>query len=749
MHIAYLCAWGPWMQLLAHSVNDAGVRHRLDDHLRGTAARSGEFGAPFDGDSAATYLGVVHDVGKAACPWQSKLLAVEAAGGGRVGIDHKRAGTLLAQRALSPTLARIVLGHHGGLPDTQTLKDELYEAAQAVDALEATIATVAELVPEISPEISPALPQWLASVPKSELGLAYDLLIRMLFSCVVDADYLDTSAHFSGSAAVHPASLPIPELLQRFEQRRTEKLKDRPKTDITRLRDDVYAQTVAAAALPPGIHRLGVPTGAGKTFAAGGFGLHHAAKWGLRRVVVAVPYISITEQNSAIYRDLLERDGDTAPSLLEHHSSVDLDSAPHGAKLAAENWDSPFIVTTTVRLFESLFSRKPAAMRRLHRLASAVIVLDEVQALPDPLLIPILSVLRELCDHYGTTVLLTSATQPEFMAVSGFEEVRAVDLIHEPAPLYAKLRRVDYEWRLTPQPTLDDIAVEAAEQPQVLVVVNTTANAATVHRTLTDSRPADFGPALHLSTRMAPRHRRENLAKVEELLKQGKPVAVVATPLIEAGVDLDFPAVYRAFAPAESLQQAAGRCNREGKLRPARGRVVVFDPSDGGRPNGEPYKQAIQATLENFGPDLADPDDLPALARYYRLRYGRLGDDGLGQRIQDLRARHDFPTVAKEFRMIDDETTSPVVVLMDDAEAEDVVLAAIRALRAPYPCGPQPLRDLQPYTASLPRSAARQAVQAGHAEPVIGDLLLWVSHYHPERGIDLEHPENPEDFTSC
>ncbi|MFI1585518.1 CRISPR-associated endonuclease Cas3'' [Embleya sp. NPDC020630] len=735
------------MRLLAHSVNDSGVRHGLDDHLRGTAARSGEFGSVFGGGAAAGYLGVVHDVGKGACVWQSKLLAVEVAGGGRVGLDHKRAGALLAQRALPPTLARIVIGHHGGLPDTPTLKDELHAAAGAVEELEATIAAVAELVPEILPDVSPSLPTWLASVPKAELGLAYDLLIRMLFSCVVDADFLDTSAHFDSGAAALPPAPAVPELLRRFEQRRMEKLRARPRNDLSRLRDDVYARTVAAAVLPPGIHRLGVPTGAGKTFAAGGFGLHHAVKWGLRRVVVAVPFISITEQNSAVYRDLLERDGDAAPSLLEHHSAVDLDAAPRGAKLAAENWDSPFVVTTTVRLFESLFSRKPAAMRRLHRLAGAVIVLDEVQALPDPLLMPILSVLRGLCDHYGTTVLLTSATQPEFMAVSGFEGARAVDVIPDPAPLYARLRRVDYEWRLAPQPLLEDIAAEAADLPQALVVVNTTANAATVHRTLAEERPSDLGPALHLSTRMAPRHRRENLAEIGRLLAEGEPVAVVATPLVEAGVDVDFPVVYRAFAPAESLQQAAGRCNREGRL-PAPGRVVVFDPCDGGRPNGEPYKQAMQATSENFGPGLADPDDLDALARYYRLRYGRLGDDGLGRRIQDLRARLDYPQVAAEFRMIDDQATSPVAVLMDDDEAQDIVRAAVRALRSPYPCGPQPLRDLQPYTASLPRSAARAAVRAGHAEPVVGDLLLWVSDYHSERGIDLEHPENSEDFTS-
>lgn len=736
------------MYLLAHSVNDHGVRHRLGDHLRGTAALAGAFGAPFGGAAAAAYLGVVHDVGKAACGWQSKLLAVEAAGGGRVGIDHKRAGALLAQRALSAPFAAVVLGHHGGLPDNQARKDELDETDRTVDALEATIASVAELVPEIMPDTSSALPPWLAKVPRSELLLNYDLLIRMLFSCVVDADYLDTSAHFNGAAAAQPAGLPVAELLRRYEQRRIELLKGRPRTDVTRLRDDVYAATVAAAALPPGIHRLGVPTGAGKTFAAGAFGLHHAAKWGLRRVVVAVPYISITEQNSAVYRDLLERDGDAVPSLLEHHSSIDLDAAPNGAKLAAENWDAPFIVTTTVRLFESLFAHKPGAMRRLHRLAGAVIVLDEVQALPDRLLMPILSVLRGLCDHYGTTVLLTSATQPEFMAVSGFADARAVDVIPEPAPLYAKLRRVAYEWRLAPQPTLDEIAEEAANERQALIVVNTTANSASLHRTLTKYRPAEFGRTLHLSTRMAPRHRRDNLAKIDELLKRGEPVAVVATPLVEAGVDLDFPLVYRAFAPAESLQQAAGRCNREGSLLPALGRVVIFDPSDGGRPNDEAYKQAVQATLEHFGPGRADPDNLAALARYYRLRYGRLGDDGLGRHIQDLRTRLDYPQVAAEFRMIDDRATVPVAVLMDDDQARDVVHAAVRDLRAPYPCGPQPLRDLQPYIASIPRSAARDAVRAGHAEPVVGDLLLWVSHYDPERGIDLEHPENSEDFTS-
>src|SRR5690606_10761578 len=254
-------------------------------------------------------------------------------------------------------------------------------------------------------------------------------------------------------------------------------------------------------------------------------------------------------------------------------------TAGRWARLAAENWDAPFIVTTFVRLFESLYARKPSATRRLHRLAKSVIVLDEVQALPYAMLVPILDGLRLLVVHLGATVLLCSATEPSFWALSEFAGVRCVDLVHDAPKLVSNLRRVRFEWQIEPKPTLADIAAQAARERAALVVVNTTADAKAVFEYWRDKVPPET--SAHLSTRMCPEHRQRTLRSVRQRLVRGERVLLVSTQLVEAGVDVDFPVVFRALAPADSLLQAAGRANREGQLASG-GRVIFFDPCDGG-----------------------------------------------------------------------------------------------------------------------------------------------------------------------
>ncbi|MFJ2782268.1 MULTISPECIES: CRISPR-associated helicase Cas3' [unclassified Kitasatospora] len=589
------------------------------------------------------------------------------------------------------------------------------------------------------------LPQWLAGPSTPDAALARDLLLRMLFSCVVDADFLDTSAHFTGLPAAVREETDMAALAGVFEERRRRALAVRPPSPVDGIRRRVYEQTVASAVNEPGMYVLHVPTGGGKTLASAGFALHHAAAHGLRRVVVAVPYVSITQQNAQVYRDLLNPDDpDLPPTVLEHHSSVDLDDQDAcWARTAAENWDAPFVVTTTVQLFESLFSHKPAAMRKLHRLAKSVIVLDEVQALPDHLLVPILSGLRGLVERFGTTVVLVSATQPDFWSLAQLHGLPRHQLIDNPADLFTALRRVAYDWRSGPHVTWESMAEEISchSGSQTLTVVNTTKDAARLHRLLEDRAQ---GPVLHLSTRMTAEHRRATIEQIRAVLDAGDDVHVVSTQLIEAGVDLDFPRVFRAWAPAESLQQAAGRCNRDGRL--PEGTVVVFQIHDAGQPRDTIYEAALKATAAHIGPDLAAPDDLDALSRYYQLRYSLHGSSPatMGGGIDDLRTRLEFPAVDKAFRMIDDEYSQPVVVIRHEAD-RDGIEADIAALRSPYPCGPEPLRRLQPHTASLPRHEARAALAAGLAEPVIGDLLLWHGAYHPNRGLD---PSEKEDSTA-
>ncbi|MFD8478517.1 CRISPR-associated endonuclease Cas3'' [Kitasatospora sp. NPDC059673] len=734
--------------LWAHSRNLPGTRHTLEDHLRGSASLARRFGSAFGARELAEYLALVHDAGKGSCAWQHGLDEAEKKQS-KVGVPHKEAGAWLAASHAGVPFGAVVQGHHGGLPELQAVKDLVHAVKTGAHAnqalIEEAIARTAAVVPEIVPTSRIPLPAWLARAAGPEGKLNRDLLVRMLFSCVVDADFLDTSAHFANTPAQVRADADMTHLLEVFDTRRNEALSRRRASKIDGIRRRVYEETVAAATGAPGMYVLHVPTGGGKTLTSAGFALHHAVAHGHRRVVVAVPYTSITQQNARTYRRMLDPDDpDLPPTVLEHHSSVDLDGAKGTwARTAAENWDAPFVVTTTVQLFESLFSHRPAAMRKIHRLAGAVIVLDEVQALPDRLLAPILSALRGLVDHFGAAVVLTSATQPAFWSLAQLDGLPRRQLIADPAELFEKLRRVTYDWRTGPDVTWESMADEIGRRSgrQTLTVVNTTKDAAHLHRLLEERAS---GTVLHLSTRMTAGHRGGVIEHIRRLLEPGSDVHVVSTQLIEAGVDLDFPRVFRAWAPAESLQQAAGRCNREGHQD--EGTVVVFKVHDAGQPRDKAYTAALDATAAHIGPDLARPDNLDALDKYYPLRYTLQGSGptGMGAHIDTLRAQLDFPAVDDAFRMIDNTLNQPVVVIRDEAHRA-AVEADITALRSPYPCGPEPLRRLQPHTAQLPRHEADTALTAGLAEPVIGNLLLWNGTYHPHRGLD---PAQPEDRTA-
>lgn len=728
------------MALCGHSANHLGERHLLEEHLEGTAARAELKARPFRASALARHLGLLHDVGKGTCVWQDGLLRAELTGG-RVGIPHKHAGTWLAERQGLNVFSGVVFGHHGGLPSWTRLKSEVAAAEGSHrPQVEEAVDRVSKVVPEIL--TGPGLPVW---IEHSQDPMALDVLIRMVFSAVVDADYLDTAAHFDGgSRPSHPVK--AAELVDRFEAARREKFAQAPNSPVNTLRRQIYEQAVAGAGGPVGLYRLPSPTGSGKTLSAAGFALHHAAAHGLRRVIVAVPFMSITEQNASVYRSFLDQEENT-PIVLEHHSGVDLeepDSAPSPAerwrRLAAENWDSPFVVTTTVQLFESLFSNRPTAMRRLHNLAGSVLVLDEPQALPDRLLLPILSMLRTLTEYFDVTVLFASATQPAYGNLQVVRGLPVHDLIPEPERLYKALNRVRYRWWVSPRPELSEVAEYAADQRQCLVICNTTAQAAQMHSLMEQRRGPDQGRVWHLSTRMAAGHRKRHLEEIRRRLAAGEPVAVVSTQLVEAGVDLDLPVVLRAYATAEAMQQAAGRCNRNGNL--LQGEVVVFDAQGWEESASRVYGPALGVTQEYFGPGRAFPDDVTVMDAYYTERFARTDVESMGARIQERRRDNDFPEVAALFRMIEEHTVPVVVPDSAGEEAEGTECRRLmELLRTAAPGSAEQLRQLRPYTASLPRGLA--AKHAGLTSPVLGDLVEWHGDYHDQRGIE---PEDSKEY---
>jgi CRISPR-associated endonuclease/helicase Cas3 len=738
--------------IVAHSPNDAGAWHGLEDHLRGTAALASRFAEPFGGAEVARWLGLLHDVGKSSCGWQDRLRQV-ASTGQPVGYDHKLLGARLARERGLGSFALAIAGHHGGLMSPEWLKDrwkcrtgaELQREAEAM-------ATLDGLLPELAVGAQGAIPaEW-------RDRLVLEMAVRMCFSALCDADFLDTAAHFAGGTppAVRPAA-DFQALRNQYEKARAALLGPRRPSLVGALREEVYQSCTLAAAARPGIFRLAAPTGSGKTISAGAFALHHAAAHGLRRVIVAVPYLTITEQNAQVYRELLE-EPDSPGIVLEHHSGVNLDhSGRHWAKLAAENWDAPFIVTTTVRLFESLFGRRPAAMRRLHRLSGSVIVLDEVQALPHQMLVPILDALQVLVRHFGVTVLLASATQPDFWHLSPWRSLPATEIVSDPSALARQLRRVSFNWQLDPELSLAGLAAKAATHAQTMVVVNTTADARTVLEAWRGAMPTPT--ACHLSTRMCAAHRRRVLAKVRDRLRDGLPVLLVSTQLIEAGVDVDFPVVYRVMAPADSLLQAAGRCNREGSL-PGEGQVIVVNPGDAGAPPA--YRGLVATTKAHFGPDKADPDDIDALRDYYHSVYDNLNLESpasVGQRIQQARMLLDYAAVTDgprdpatnkadrryAFKMISDDGVALVTPqgadCLDQRQAIEALAERVRTAALPMAGD---LRALQPFTTTIHPAAARPPGVRALMRPIFGEpgqpgsLSEWLGGYDDHTGIDLD-----------
>ncbi len=741
---------GDLTDLVAHGPNEQGQWHSLRQHALSTAELAAEFAQPWEGSRLAYALGVFHDAGKAYPHWQQRLREVVGTGQ-RVGRHEELGARLLKNAAGRAALA--VLGHHHGLSDVGTLKKVMRGSAPEHEMLarQRFFAAIPE-AQDIAGGASLVPDSWTSD------PLLYEMGLRMTFSALVDADRLDAAAHDNAVRPEPERSVDMAGLVERFERRRGQKLAAAIPTPMDAIRREVYETATSGAKKPPGIYRLAAPTGSGKTLAQGGFALHHAAAWGFRRVVIAMPLITVTEQNARTYREVL--DGPD-PVVLEHHSQVGLDSEEEvqqaeWTRTASENWDAPVVLTTTVQLFETLFGRTPAQLRKLHRLANSVLVLDEVQALPSRLLLPILDGLRLLVEHFGVTVLLTSATQPTFEHLSPWQRLTGqtapTDLLEDVPDLFKRSRRVVYEWRLQPQPMLEDVADEVRADHQALVVVNSTADARRLYRTVARHR----SDVVHLSSRMYPRHRMRQLAVVRELLDRGESVVLVATQLVEAGVDISFPVVWRALAPADSLQQAAGRAGRHGDIT---ARVIVFDPVDGGAP--QEYATQVDVTRAYFGPGLADPDNVDALREYYDEVYRRLGVDltttreqrnrHAGQVIQEHRRALDYRSVVEgpvrnasaraggrnarhAFRMIPDRSVPVVVIDVDDEDVASVhsLVEQVREQTAPVR---DLVRALQGWVVQMPRWLLSRLEQ-DCVQWLSDELACWVGPYDAMVGID-------------
>lgn len=714
-------------EFVAHSPNGAGEWHLLADHLNSVGALAGEFAASFDGSTAAELAGLLHDLGKADPRFRQYLIdATEGVDSTSPGIGHSAAGAMLASEAGLTHVALAVIGHHSGLPALRDLKGKLAGAAHdagTVDAIGLWPAPAA-----LTDGSGRSLPRWFGA-PSVDRRLRLELFVRMVFSCLVDADRLDTEQHFAPHlASARLPTAPLSVLSKRFHSRREAAIQARAADPVSERRGRIRRSVIdSARALRPGIFTLTSPTGSGKTLTAIEAALEHAEVNSMRRIVFAVPFISVTQQTANVLRGVLD-EGDL--SVIEHHSAFRPDESTQESmlirhRLACENWDAPVIVTTSVRLLESLFSRRPSDCRRLHRLARSVIVIDESQSIPWTLLDPASFMLRQLVDEYGATVILMTATQPPFERLSALRDrpEGVIELLPGHKEDFAAFARTRLEV-MPGRPAWDEIADRVrlaadANRCQALVVLNTVADAERLFRLLAGT------DVVLLSSRLCGAHREEVLATVEHRLANGLGIVLIATQLIEAGIDVDFPVGFRAVGPVPSIAQVAGRVNRHG--RRTTGTLTVFDPRDGGMPPGE-YKMGtgISRDMLARGVDLLTVD---ATRIYFdRLLQGvASGVDPEG--IAVCRQRLDYPAVDDRFRMIDEETVGVLVPYGDfDPAALVPPSSAAEARRL--------LRELQRFVVSVRRDIYERALKESIVRELEGlPIGSWEGGYDPDTGL--------------
>ena len=722
--------------LYAHSANAQGERQLLIDHLRNVANLARDLASPFDGGDLAFLAGLWHDVGKADPLWQQRLVECERAERERIGLDHKCAGALLEEEALGSVgwIGFLIHAHHGGLKDRVRDFAPWLEEKRQLDGPRKALEALGAEMPGLLDQPAPTTPQH----AKDALGAEF--FLRLTYSALVDADSLDTEAHKLGDTSPGRGSdVTLGELWERYEAFLARQ--DLPlESSVNRVRREVYEACIETAGRPQGIFRLTVPTGGGKTRSAMAFALRHGMEHGLRRVIVAVPFTTITQQTANVYRDIFGDDR----VVLEHHSAAaegagkargDEDSFAEAAvwqRLASENWDAPVVVTTTVQLFESLFSNRRGKTRKLHNLSQSVVILDEAQALPAGLLSPILDGLRQLTRDYGASVVLSTATQPAFDLIKEFREVEAHEIVPDHKRHFATLRRVEYEWLTDLPKEWQEVAGWMREEHSALAIVNTKRHAMELLDALDDP------DALHLSTLLCGAHRNAVLEEIRRRLDAGKPCRVVSTQVVEAGVDLDFATVFRAEAPLDAIIQAAGRCNREGKLH-GYGRVVVFASPDGKVPRGA-YETGRDTAREVLAvlPGAA-ADSLESLRAYFERMADRIPADKYG--IQSVRESLDFPAVADKFRMFDQDTCD-VIVTYPEVEGQKIEFL-VEQLQTRQRPAREVLRDLQPHTVSLQRHEYDRLKGRGLIEEIqaVRNMGRWNGVYDSTRGVVEADPE--------
>lgn len=710
----------------AHS-NEAGKYQTVDEHLKNVGELSSIYSREFGAEQMGYICGMLHDVGKYSIEFQDRLFK----NGKKV--DHSTAGAIKVEKLLGKAfkimLGYIICGHHSGLMDYGSEESGLMlRFNKDIPICEYNENQITIDVSKIKNEI-----------PKNKIGdggFTIGFFIRMLYSCLVDADFLDTERFMQVENTRFRGNYEdFLNLIGKFNTYMDDKNKKADKSKINSYRKQIYNDCVNAAYQKSNLFSLTVPTGGGKTLASMAFALNHLKHNNLKRIICVIPYTSIIEQNARQYKDVFGEE-----SILEHHSNFDFNpdekkdnnenrSTSKKLKYASENWDVPIIVTTNVQFFESLFANKSSRCRKLHNITNSIVIVDEAQMIPTKFLEPSLAAITELVSNYNTSVVLTTATKPDFP--KGLLSKKPIEIINNPETLYKELNRVKVEY--INQLSDEKLASNINELDQVLVIVNTRNHAQKLYEWL----PKDN--LFHLSAKMCSAHRSKILDQIRLKLKNNEPCKVISTQLIECGVDISFPVVYRSLTGIDSIAQSAGRCNREGKLD--KGKVYVFNST-------EKYGKAImyQSRTAECGREILetfdDPLSLDAISRYFELLYDiekdRLDMKNIMENFEEggRTLAFSFQKTAKDYKLIE-ETESLIIPYNKDASN------IIESLKYSEHANTL-IRKLQPYTISIHEVQLKRLIDEGIII-LISDRFCVLAcnegYYNEDTGLVLGNKE--------
>jgi CRISPR-associated endonuclease/helicase Cas3 len=709
---------------IAHSENKKGATHPLAAHLK----ESAELARSFCRDAVIgelVYITVLlHDAGKYTDNFQKYLNKTIAHGEPHACWGAKLINTLYGESE-TPTgeiLARVILGHHSELKNSDGIANEIYVAEE--ESEEKTFLSIfntllndlnlsIEKLQKLCPDLDGVTP------------LEWDMFSRYIFSCLTDADWLDTESHFDENKAIARAfhRLEYDRLIVATQEHIG--LKNTKETHINKIRNTVLEYALSKATAPVGFFSLNLPTGYGKTLTSVLWALKHAKHHKLERLIIVLPFLSITDQSASILKKIYGEE-----SVLEHHSNIadnkDDESDYDIKKLAAENWDYPIIVTTSVQFFESLFSNKHSKCRKLHNMANAAVIFDEVQTLPKELAEPTMEMLKDWQKRFNTTFLFSTATMPAFQKrakINGIENITS--LVNNPEELFLSSKRVEYhiidEFKPIRLSKLAAISGEASGS--VLVVFNTRKLARLFYKHIEKESWETF---YFLTNDMYPKHRLDTIDKIKKDLADGKRIIVSSTQLIEAGVDLDFNNVFRQLAPLDSIIQSAGRCNREGKL--ICGNVFIFVPEDESYP-GNDYRTYSKHTRDLLRYNLDDIFSISLFKRYYSEAVDFFTEN---KKITKMREKLNFKSVSDNYNLINNPTT-PVFIVGKSKPLYDEIRELYDEIKGKPSLSRRDFRKLQLYSVQLFNKVISNTTEKKELK---NGVTVWLGGYSAEFGID-------------